>query len=1245
MSGCENADCSKSIINLLLRAQFIRGLSDSDIREKILQQADVTFDKTLEIALAIESSKIENKEVYKSYPSSSGINKISHFNKQKTNQRFRSNSKSTSRKNERSISRNRNTLNLRELGLENVCLHCGKNNHKTQNCRIKHKLKCQFCSKLGHTGRVCISELLKRKSPNEARNNVQHIEDNDINEFQISQIVDVCTNSNENDYRIFANVQLNNDKNIRFECDSGSRLSIMNINEFKNLQINTPILNTNVFFRSYTGEIFKPVGFVKINVRYKEHSSQEELYLIDMQKEAILGRNWIRKLKINLSEINKLNNFKQISLLDIQKSISNITKEYFDVFEQKVGQIPDYICSLKLRKEATPVFIKSRQIPYALKESVDKELDKLEADGIIEKVEHSEWGTPLVVVPKKDGNVRLCADYKVTVNKQLLDARHPIPRIEDIFNKLRDGSYFCTLDIYKAYLHLLLDEESAKIQTISTHRGTYIVKRLNFGIKTAPNEFHSFIDQFVQELEGVVAYFDDLIIQGKTYEECKSRLIKVLNKLRKYNLHVNINKCKFFQKSVEYLGHIISAKGLSKTPGKIEAIQNVSRPNNVDELRKFLGLIMYYSKFIPNASDLLYPLNRLLRKGIPFKWTSDCEAAWIKAKSEIASDRVLIPFNPNLPVTLATDASPYGLSAILSHILPDGSERPIAFASRSLTAAEKNYSQLDREATAVYWAFKKYYDYIYGRKFTLIVDNKPMMTILHPEKKLPVLSASRMLRYAHFISGFDYKIIYRKSTDHTNVDYLSRNPLPLIDNEVQIVDDEYIFQESIIRHISTETITADEIRKETLLDQELSQIRENLLNGNLRDPEITIQNGILLRGQRVIIPKKLQPHLLQELHSTHVGIVKMKALARNYCYWKNIDSDIENLAKSCKSCCNVKKNPQKAPVHNWDIPEKNWQRIHIDYAGPFMGHFFFLVIDAKSKWPEIFATKKNPDSALTINFLREIFSRQGLPEILVSDNATLFKSEKFTDFCKRNGIRQRLIAPGHPSTNGQVERYCQTLKTKLKCMQFQPGTLHEKLHELLFRYRATPLSCGKTPAELLYGQNLRTKLDLIKPISPDYFKNKAEQPDFQKRFRVGDRVQSRNYANSTLWKFGTIVEQLGRVHYLVELDDGYVIKRHYDQLRVCQVNKELTTVPSEKPVREKMCVTFSDHVDKREIPARRHATEPPAETIITPHAIQPSNLRVSPPEIENNAPETTERVLRRSVRIRKPVDRLNYKKF
>ncbi|CAB0017933.1 unnamed protein product, partial [Nesidiocoris tenuis] len=1140
-------------MNLVLRAQLIRGLRDSDIREKILQKEDISFDDCLKTALAIEVSKIENKEAYKN--SSVNINKISdRQQKFQPRQPFRKSFVSHTKK---------APVDLDKLGLRGLCLHCG-GRHTSKSCRIKKKLRCKSCSQKYHTEKVCIKSLLnKTRDVHFLDDGYDQSSSDTDEEIGINHVLEVFSNEQfkGSDDRMLVQLLLNNNQHT-FECDSGCRVTIMSLSNFKSLNLNTALKHTDVTLRSFTGHIFRPVGVAKVTVSYKKVKQLLDLYIIDLEKDSIAGRDWIRSLNIDLNQIPCSNISTIRTAFSPQREAKLIFSKFSDVFEKKIGTVPNYTVSLQFRNDARPVFLKPRTVPYAIKEQVETEIRKLEAEGIIEKTNSSAWGTPLVVIPKPNGELRLCADYKVTVNSQLLDSRYPIPNQEEIFNKIQDGKIFCSLDIYRAFLHLPLDAPSSEALTISTHMGTYTVKKLFFGVKTAPNIFHQFIDQIIQDLPGTTAFFDDCIVKGRDFEECKQNLEILLNKFRKNNLHLNPDKCHLFKEKISYLGHVISAHGIHKAPDKIEAVIKARPPRNVDELRQFLGLVTYYSKFFPDRATMLSPLNELLRKNHPFTWTSKCQIAFEAAKREVASDRVLVPFSTELPLILATDASPHGLAGVLSHLMPNGDERPIIFISRSLTEAESRYSQLDREATAIYWACKRLYHYLYGRKFVLQVDNKPITSILNPSKALPTVTATRLLRYAQFMAGFNYVIQHKKGVDNKNADYLSRNPLPLTAGDKQSTDASYDFQELLINSISTSAITSKEIAAETSKDKELSALLEDLASGRNSDPEYSLMDGVIFRGDRVVIPRALQPYVLMELHSSHVGMVKMKCLARNYVFWRGIDNDIEATVHSCKPCCDVRADAPKAPLHAWETPRHAWQRTHMDYAGPFLGHYFFIVVDAKTKWPEVFVEKRAPTSTITIRFLQDVISRHGIPDQLVSDNAAIFKSAEFITFCKSLGIRQRFIAPGHPATNGQVERYCSTIKNKLKKMSGE-GSLKENLLQLLLRYRTTPSVSGETPAEKLYGRNLRTKLDLLKP------KEKVSRFPHSlaiKHFQVGERVQSRNYANPlVLWKYGKIAKKLGNLHYLIQLDDGYIIKRHYNQLRTCQVDppasENCTSVP------------------------------------------------------------------------------------
>lgn len=1205
-TNCEFICACKSTIDyIFLRAQFIRGIRDQTIREQLLMSTEMTFDQAVEKAQALEASKIDSQTIASSELTSTSnmsneINRISRLSQRRNQSYYRHPSNQRATINNRNQSKSR--IDYRKLGIDNCCLRCGRNNHRAQHCRInRNKLKCNLCQLQGHIEKVCIKSLLNKNEnssktlPNTQSTNQLQDNQQEIETFGINNIVDIFGNDTEKYYaKVFIEGKLQ-----EFEVDSGSGLTLLPEKALKKLNIRTKLNKTSILFRSYTTEIFKPLGNINVNVEFKKRKSKETLYIVPDNYSAVLGREWIRHLGIDLKELDIMvstSSNNQINIINTTEMINDIESTYAEIFTPKVGIIPNFTCSLKLRPGAKPVFIKEREIPYAIKAKVERELDELETQGIITKTETSDWGSPLVVIPKSDGGVRLCVDYKVAVNPQLEEAHSPIPKIETVLNNLRNSRYFCTLDLFKAYLHVLVDDDSKKIQTISTHRGTYLISRLSFGIKSAPSEFNRIINQILANLEGVECYFDDIIIHGSTLEITYRRLKKCLDRLQEFNIHVNRKKCQFFKEEISYLGYVISLNKIKKCPKKIEAIQEVKRPKNQEEIKRFLGMTTYYSKFIPNASSITYPLRCLLKKNRKFQWDAKCELAFIKIKELIASDYVLMPFNPELPITLACDASPTGVAAVLSHKINE-EERPIAFASRSLTPAEQNYSQLDREALAIVFGVDKFFMYTYGRKFELITDNRPIMHIFHHNSKLPPITAARLLRYASFLQNFNYTIHHKKAEEHVHVDCLSRSPIPSTMGKIEssINQEMEMLYSQVINQISTVPLTFKSIVEETKKDAALSKLKKDLQSDEINDKELSIEHGVIFYKNRIMIPQSLQPFVLEELHKTHTGIVKMKQLARRYVYWRKIDFDIEQLVKSCKQCALIKNTPTKVPFHSWSEAEENFERIHIDYAGPYQGYQFLVVIDAKSKWIEIKYTRNAPSTESTIQMLKQIFTFHGLPRIIVSDNASIFQSEKFKLFCANNGIFQNFIAPGHPATNGLAERMVQMLKMKLAAMN-ENAPMEIKINEILYKYRSTPLASGKTPSELYLGRNIRTKLDSLKPPKEKLGKIEPRKEKVR-NLNENDRVQARWYHNNkNTWRFGKIIKRFGNLHYLIKLDNGYIFKRHINQLRKCLVPETLDL--SEGKLPDAKHVKFNENI---EIFPSEIRIEPEVEVENTPH--------------------------------------------
>lgn len=359
----------------------------------------------------------------------------------------------------------------------------------------------------------------------------------------------------------------------------------------------------------------------------------------------------------------------------------------------------------------------------------------------------------------------------------------------------------------------------------------------------------------------------------------------------------------------------------------------------------------------------------------------------------------------------------------------------------------------------------------------------------------------------------------------------------------------------------------------------------------------------------------------------------MKQLARRYVYWKSIDKDIERKVRECTSCVKTNSNPTKAPLHTWDEPQRNWQRVHIDYAGIFQGYYYLVVIDAKSKWAEIGIIKEAPTTKLTIEILLDLFARHGYPDVLVSDNATIFTSSEFQQFCKQVGIFQKFIAPGHPATNGLAERNVQTLKRRLKAMESDSRPVRVKVREILFRYRATPMNNGKTPSEQYLNRQIRIQLDAIKPI--EHNPSSADKCK-ARQLSVGDRVLVRYYSkNKSLWRLGTIRKKFGHLHYWVRLDNGFEFKRHINQLKATVIGESVdkTVEQSTKKPEQRYIPNLQDLV---EIPqtSDRNFTD-----LQTPSTGQQNPRNGTPHHII--AEEAGQSTPRRSGRIRREPTYLN----
>ncbi|XP_062541114.1 uncharacterized protein K02A2.6-like [Armigeres subalbatus] len=378
----------------------------------------------------------------------------------------------------------------------------------------------------------------------------------------------------------------------------------------------------------------------------------------------VLGIDWIDTFNLWSIPFDKLcNQVATVSTPCSDEVTAQLQAEHPAVFNQSLGHCNKTKVKLFLKPNAKPVFCSKRPVPFNTISLVDEELTRLQSLGIITPIDFSEWAAPIVAVRKPNGKVRICADYSTGLNEALEGNHYPLPTPEEIFAQLNGSVVFSIIDLSDAYLQVEVDEESKKLLTINTHRGLFQFNRLAPGVKSAPGAFQRLVDSMIADIPGVRTSIDDAIVFGPNYEAHKASLDMLLQRLEEYGFHVKLEKCRFFQTEISYLGHIADRNGIRPDPEKIQAIASIPAPTNVSELRSFLGAVNFYGRFVRNIHELRHPLDMLLKKNAKWQWNSDCQKSFERFKQVLQSDMLLTHYDPKLPIIVAADASSTGIGA------------------------------------------------------------------------------------------------------------------------------------------------------------------------------------------------------------------------------------------------------------------------------------------------------------------------------------------------------------------------------------------------------------------------------------------------------------------------------------------------------------------------------------------------------------------------------------------------------
>ena len=1203
--------CRFTELENMLRDRLVVGCREPAIQRKLLSEAKLTFEKSLNIATAMETANrdVEDlKQIGTTASVPARVNKVQPPRKPKPKPK-----PTPSMGNRHSPPKEtRYSKPKAEASQfhEQKCWRCG-GLHAARECPFL-KEKCFKCDQVGHTRSQCdkIKEYYFQKHAKmPSKQRAHHLEEQDnyvegdYPALSHLETQDTVNKLSSKPYQVVLDI---NNSNVSMELDTGSPWTLMSSQTYSRIGKPIDLQPCQASLKTYTGSPVPILGEALVSVKYATSQPKTLPLLVVAEGANLIGRLWIEQIPLLLTDVLPSQAVHEVSVsADITSELNTILSKHQEVFDDSVlGHLKGFKAKVYPVKE-DPKFFKAAPMPYATRRKVDKCLDDMLEQGIIEAVKYSDYACPIVVAPKPNGQIRVCGNYKVTANQVLRVEQYPLPTLEDMMQDLQGGKKFSKIDLSHAYHQIELDEEARKYTTINTHRGLYQYTRLPFGLALAPALFQRTIESLIADIPMCRPYLDDIIITGRDDAEHLANLQAALQRLGENGMKLKKEKCEFLQESVTYLGHRLDEKGMRPVEDKVQAIRQAPEPSNQEELRAYLGLLGYYRKFLPDLSTQIAPLTQLLKaeyksaksnKGnkqtgqassgtSKFRWGPEQRKAFAASKKMLESNSLLVHFDPQKPLLLQTDASPYGLGAVISHVMPDGSDLPIAFASRTLSPSERNYAQYEKESLSIIFGLKKFHKYLHGHKFSIVTDHKPLVSLFGDKPASPMASA-RVARWHMILSGYDYDIVYKAGPQHTNADALSRLPVNAIEGEQHWIHDDLEEVDSkarigLLSDIESRPVDAEEIKVLTDKDPVLSKVRSYILHGwpdkrnmgeafapykNKRE-ELSVEDGVVMWGHRVVMPRdsELRSRLANELHATHQGIVKMKMLARSYLWWPCIDQSLESLVKECSKCQEHQKLPTRSPIHPWEFPEKPWQRLHIDYAS-IEGKDVLVVVDAYSKWIDatpVFAAT----SAATIRVLRRLFANHGIPETIASDNGTPFVSEEFFTFLTNNGVHHVQTAPKHPSSNGLAERAVQTVKHGIK--KNQGDDLETRLQKFLLHYRVTPqATTTKSPSELLYRRQIRTKLDLIRPNlarkvkrQQSQMKQGADRSSSTRTFQRGDSVLVKNFSSGPTWLHGRIQNGSASI-YDVQLKDGRLVRRHVDHIRRCS---DLESVSQNQP--------------------------------------------------------------------------------
>ena len=1187
--------------------QMIRGVRDEETQMQLLQEPSdsLTVKRVLEICRARESAAENCQSLHTG----------------QTNLALMSGSSQCDPRSDELVARKRfprpqsteHSGDKRNSSHKHNCDRCGKDHEPSATCPAVRS-KCRICGKVGHwqKSKMC-SGARRHKDPNgRCKRGVSRLK----REFRT--MVAQTTKAP----KVKLQVQYRKDKEVRSVQmtavpDTGSESTAMGLCDAERLGISKSRLRrSSAKLYGADGQELTCFGYFAGKVTLGDESVETDIYVVDGLKGMLLSWFHCKQLRILPKEYPQ-----QIQCCQVvsasgarRKPEWDSTKgdptkeqraEHWKMMKEAFPAVFD-VTTLKpmtgepmripLTEDARPISLTAaRSIPKHWEQQIKDQLDDAVRRGIFAPVDYpTPWCHPIVPVRKKTpGEVRLCVDL-TQLNRYVKRAPHPFKTPHEAVSAVDPAAkWFSKFDAKNGYWQIPIAEEDQDKTVFISPWGRYKHLRGSMGLVSTGDEYNRRGDLALCGLPDMVKVVDDVLAWSKTYAEHIDNVWAILERCEQHGITLKPDKAQFAAEEVEFVGYRISQNGRTPTAEKVKAILDFPLPRSVTDLRSFMGMVNQLGEFSLEIAGKAEPLRQLLKRNTVWRWDDVLTKHFEDVKACLAEPPVLGHFDPQLYTVLQTDASLLnGVGYALRQKTHTGEWRLIQCGSRFLSDTEKRYAVIEVEMLAIVWSMIKCRLYLAGMPmFNVEVDHKPLVPILN-KKLMSQIENPRLQRLREKILDFSFECSYRKGVEHCIPDCLSRYPTSQPDQADRDLEDEVnlgmrmvvlgALSSADVDGRGLKDITLDKVRAAASRDPVYRQLAEAILRGFPeqkieasmclrpywgKKDDFAVEDDLIVCGQRLVIPESLRADVLKELHSSHQGIVKTRARARQTVYWPNIDNDIANVVSSCRQCEKYLPSCPKEPLCQEPTPSRPFEVVSADYFS-YAGRCYLIYVDRLTGWPIVYAYNRDPTARDLLKALRETFAATGVPVKMRSDGGPQFRAKRVRDFLQTWGVDWKPSTPYYPQSNGHAEVTVKAVKSlvakttkngDLDCDEFAKG---------LLEIRNGPRIGGRSPAQILFGRPMRSTVPTHhRAYAAEWQKLAAEcdervESEKQKvkvrydktakplpLFGIGTWVNVQDQKSGRWEKTGVVVAVGKNRDYLVKLPSGRVLWRNRRFLR------------------------------------------------------------------------------------------------